>query len=290
MQVTVEPTTQLDSYELEAATMAPDDIPRLHELSVAVAWPHRAEDWAMLIQLGEGIIARDAIGRLAGSAMWFHFGTQFASIGMVIVSPRLQQHGAGHWLMAHVLDRLDGRGKVLNATSAAYRLYASLGFQPLGSVFQHSGPVRRVPAILGDARPTEPRDGAAIHALDTAALGAARPRIIDTLLAASTGMKLVRNGRLIGFALCRPFGRGVVIGPVVAETEDDALALVTPIIAAHRGIFLRMDTREPDGKLRQMLTAAGLRLQDTVTRMRLGRPLQPRGKARTFGLASHTLG
>ena len=270
--------------------MTLDDIPRLHELSVAVAWPHRAEDWAVLIELGEGIIARDEIGRVVGSAMWFPIGTQFASIGMVIVSPRLQEHGAGRWLMDHVLARLDGRGKVLNATSLAYRLYASLGFQPLGSVFQHNGLVKRTPAILGDARPIEARDAAAIHALDAAALGAARPRIVDTLLAASTGMKLVRNGRLTGFALCRRFGRGLVIGPVVAETEDDALALVTPTIAAHRGRFLRMDTREPDGRLRQMLTASGLRLQDTVTRMRLGRPLQPRSKARTFGLASHTLG
>lgn len=53
---------QLDSFTLEARDMTPADIPALHELSVAVGWMHRAEDWAVTLELGEGIFLTDEIG------------------------------------------------------------------------------------------------------------------------------------------------------------------------------------------------------------------------------------
>ncbi len=74
-----------------------------------------------------------------------------------------------------------------------------------------------------------------------------------------------------GFALCRRFGRGHVLGPVVASSEFEAIALIAPIVAQHREQFLRMDTRVPDGPLRRFLTGHGIAYHDTVTRMALGR-------------------
>ncbi len=109
-------TKALDSYELTLTDMVPEDVPRLHELSIAVNWPHRPKDWELAINLGRGYLARDEIGRVLGSAMWFPMGETLASIGMVITSPRLQDHGAGRWLMHHVLSDTTGRSKVLNAT------------------------------------------------------------------------------------------------------------------------------------------------------------------------------
>ena len=93
-------TLEIGGFELSLQPMTVADIPRLHELSVSVSWPHRAEDWAMLLHLGRGWVARDPIGRVLGSAMWFPFGPQVASIGMVITSPRLQENGAGRQRLA----------------------------------------------------------------------------------------------------------------------------------------------------------------------------------------------
>ena len=90
----MEPVKQVDSYELTARPMAMDDIPALYALSIGVRWPHRPEDWAMLIRLGHGVVAEDAIGRVVGSAMWWPMGPDFARIGMVITTPRLQEQGA----------------------------------------------------------------------------------------------------------------------------------------------------------------------------------------------------
>ena len=140
-----EPVKQLDSYELTARPMAMDDIPALHPLSIGVQWPHRPEDWAMLIRVGHGVVAEDAIGRVVGSAMWWPMGPDFARIGMVITTPRLQEQGAGRWLMQQIAGPIGARDKALTATRAALRLYLSLGFRPGPTVYLHQGTWRRRP-------------------------------------------------------------------------------------------------------------------------------------------------
>ena len=81
-----------------------------------------------------------------------------------------------------------------------------------------------------------------------------------------------------------------MVGPVVAASEADALALITPHVAAHAGRFLRLDTREAEGPFRAYLEACGLLALDTGTSMSLGRDRAPEGPARIYGLASHSLG
>ena len=34
---------------------------------------------------------------------------------------------------------------------------------------------------------------------------------------------LLRSGEAVGYSFCREFGRGVVIGPVVARNDNDAI-------------------------------------------------------------------
>lgn len=286
----IEKMKHLSAYNLEASPMTQADVPKLHELSVSVSWPHRAEDWAMLIAQGEGIVARDEIGRVVGSAMWFALKPGYTSIGMVITSPRLQAHGTGRWLMEHVLQQADGAACVLNATRAAIRLYVSLGFMPIASVYQHNGTVVKVPEGPAGSRPMAATDHAAILALDHRATGMDRAGLVNALIDVSKGTVIERNGQVQGFALCRRFGRGHVVGPVVAENEEDAIALVRPHVIAHQGSFLRLDTRQGKGPLRSFLQEAGLVHYDTVMRMRLGELPAEEGVARTIGLASQALG
>jgi GNAT superfamily N-acetyltransferase len=285
-----EPVKQVDSYELTARPMAMDDIPALHPLSIGVRWPHRPEDWAMLIRVGHGVVAEDEIGRVVGSAMWWPMGPDFARIGMVITTPRLQEQGAARWLMQQIAGPIGARDKALTATREALRLYLSLGFRPGATVYLHQGTVVETPAAIPGARPMVAADEAAVRALDAAALGAERRAVLDELLAVSDGTVLERDGAVAGFALCRRFGRGHVVGPVIAASEEDALALVAPHVAANAGRFLRLDTREPEGGFRAYLEACGLSLFETGIAMSLGRDRVPEGPARIYGLASHSLG
>ncbi|MET1416624.1 GNAT family N-acetyltransferase [Roseibium sp. HPY-6] len=282
-------TKTLDSYLLSLSEMNHGDISKLHELSICVNWPHRANDWAMLFGLGEGFVTRDKIGRVLGSAMWFPMGETLASIGMVITSPRLQDHGAGRWLMQHILERTTHRNKILNATKAAYRLYISLDFVPQKTVYQHNGIVKSVPVTPEHSRPLEQSDLPAIIELDEQAYGANRSPVLEKIAAVSEGTVLEQAGEIVGFALRRRFGRGHVIGPVVASSEEDAVKLIQPHVAALHGQFTRVDTRADDGPLRQFLSNSGIGLFDTVTTMTLGEPPKP-GPLTTFGLVNQALG
>src|SRR5262249_36146203 len=111
----------------------------------------------------------------------------------------------------------------------------------------------------------------------------------------STGYGLFRDGRLAAFAFCRPFGRGHVVGPVVAGTDADAIAVVQAHVEDHAGRFLRIDTRSENGPFAAFLSQAGLPIYDTVLSMSLQQgtadPHVPdsRGPA-IYALASQALG
>jgi GNAT superfamily N-acetyltransferase len=257
--------------------MTLEDIDKLHELSITVLWPHRPEDWRMLLQLGKGFVGCDPIGRIVASGMWFPIGNHFATIGMVITSPRLQALGGGRWIMKHVMAQCENRDIVLSSTKAGYRLYQSLSFQPIATVFQYQGIATFIdqlrPCVNEGIRQLEANDIESILQLDKNAFGIDRSSIIKAVLEKSQGSVLVRDDKVIGFALCRKFGRGHVIGPVVAQNSADAIALIAPHVNQHAGHFLRIDTTEQNSDFTNFLNESGMHEFDTVTAM-TSKPLE----------------
>jgi ribosomal protein S18 acetylase RimI-like enzyme len=280
-------------YEIAIRPMVEADLDQLHQLSIGVGWPHRPEDWRLVIGLGHGVVACDAIGRVLGSAMWWPFGESFATVGMVITSPRLQAQGAGRELMEMIFAQIGSRDLRLSSTKAGYRLYRSLGFEPVGRVFQHQGKALPPPApvaTLPGLRPVVPGDLDALARLDASAYGADRHQAIAALLPVSVGTLLERDGAVVGYALCRPFGRGHVVGPIVAEDDDMAIALLGAHVEARQGTFLRVDTAQEQGAFGAFLESCGLTIFDTVTPMIRGCSHGPSGAARIFGLVNQALG
>ena len=275
--------------------MADVDIECLHSLSIGVRWPHRANDWDMLRSIGTGTVAIDDIGRAVGSAMWFDYGASFATIGMVITAPRLQVRGTATWLMDRVLQDIGNRNIGLNATRAAKRLYRVLGFQPECPVYQHQGRVFPPPTTETAAVERQPGDLSDILLLDREAFAADRSRALVRLAAVSKIIALVRGGKLVAYSFCREFGRGVVVGPVIAANDGDAIAVVRPHLLDHAGRFVRLDTREESGDFPQFLTLSGMPVFDAVTTMSYGRPWigsssPNQGKPKVYGLAAQALG
>jgi GNAT superfamily N-acetyltransferase len=294
IQVSNKTSTRLQTYELTLKDLQDNDIDKLHQLSVGVGWPHRPDDWRMLLQLGKGYAACDKIGRIVGSAMWFPMGDDFATTVMVITSPRLQGQGGGRWLMNHVLQQCRGRRLQVNSPRIAYRLFDALGFDPAAIVHQHQGvavdPGQAAVPAGALLRPLQATDLADIVRLDQAAFGADRTAILSELLEQSNGSVLERDGLIAGFALCRRFGRGHVIGPVVARDSADAIALTSPHVATHAGSFLRVDTAQSEGGYTEFLSRCGMPEFDQVTTLSLPPRAQVDAEACTFALASHTLG
>lgn len=289
-------TFQLDSFAVTVCDIADADVKALHALSLSVGWPHRAEDWQFMLGIGRGLVALDESGRVHGSAMWFPFGADFATVGMVIVTPLLQKHGGGQRLMRLVLEQAKGRALGLQATDQSHQLFLSLGFVDEGTIYLRQGHVDVAQGVTplsdADIREVREADLQDLRNLDRLATGHDRGALMDALVARSRGLTLRRGGRLEALALIRPFGRGSVIGPVIAASEADAIGVVAPLLAAQQGRFVRMDVGAASGRLTDLLDQCGLPVCDTVTRMSLGRPwrLSAGAEPAMYALASHATG
>lgn len=294
----VDTNLQLDVFRLATVDIAAVELSQLHALSIGVGWPHRAADWEMLREVATGLALQDEIGRVVGSVVWTRYGTDAAMVGMMITSPRLQEQGAGTWLMNEVIARNPGRRLLLTATDVARRLYRSLDFRFERTVIQCQGEAQPPPpAPLPEGTSLRLAEAAGrvaeVAALDALATGLDRSHVLARLARDAALTVIERDGRLTGYAMCRRFGRGHVIGPVIAASDEEATALVAPHVAARAGGFLRLDTPALEGSFARFLAASGLAVFDTVTSMGLVRepwlPTTPEAPRR-YGLASQALG
>lgn len=266
------------------------------QLSVAVGWPHRQCDWQRLLALGTGLAGVDN-DTLVATAMHWSFDARLATLGMVIVSPAYTRRGVGRRAMEALLDTISATRIELHATLAGADLYRSLGFTETRWVHQCQGRVVNAGAGL-EPRPLPPHtilrsfratDYEALMALDEQAIGSPRRALLSGLLEQGEALVLEQaDGRLAGAALCRDFGRGDVIGPVIATGPDAARCLVEAWIIRRVGCFVRLDT--PDPYLAAWLAEIGVVEVDRVRQMVAGDRLPATGPATRYALASQALG
>ena len=240
-------------------------------LSQEMSWPYRLEDWAFALELGQGFVLLDAAGTVIATAAWWAYGEDHASAGMIIVAKAAQGRGHGARLMDALLAAAHPRTITLNSTAEGLALYERRGFVRIGVIQQHQGvPHGRhqaPPANL--VRAMAASDVEAVARLDRQATGWARRPMLDRLIQAGDGHVLVRDGAPRGYAVSRLFGRGHVIGPVVADSADDARALIEAALARLGQVFVRVDTAA-NSQLGDWLESIGLRQVGDATTMVLG--------------------
>lgn len=285
---------RLRDAETTFRPMHAGDLAAMHRLAQEMSWPHRAEDCALMLGLGAGIVALDGADGPVGVGMRWSFGRDTGTIGMMLVARERQGRGIGRALMASLIADSGARALMLNATAEGLGLYERLGFIRTGLVRQHQARFAEKPVV--PAAPTvplrraSPVDHAALCTLDAAAFGADRSALIHGLVASGDAWLTEDAAGATGFAILRPFGRGTMIGPVAAPDEDAAIALVAAAARAAPAGVLRIDIPVEATRLGEWLTAAGLPAIDTVTTMLRGDwPSVPKTPQR-FGLAFQALG
>ncbi|NBC36443.1 GNAT family N-acetyltransferase [Novosphingobium sp. FSY-8] len=279
------------AIDVTVRAMGPGDIEAATELSRALNWPHREEDWAFFLELGEGLVAEHA-GRVVGTIMAWRYGVDAATLGMVIVADDLQGRGLGRRLMQAMIDRLDGRTIVLHATPAGQPLYEKLGFVAIGRVHQHQGvaPMAPLAELLPDerVRPMGAQDDAP-PALYSRASGMDRADLVEAMAQVDKGVVLTRDHLPVGFAMLRRFGRGWSIAPVVAPDSGGAKVLVLHWLGQNKGSFTRIDVTEAGG-LSPWLEGLGLPRVDTVVQMARGAVTPPADGISVYALSAQALG
>lgn len=270
--------------------MTPDDVPAAHSLSARLNWAHRAEDWAMVERTSCGFVAEDN-GTLIGTAFTCNQGTH-SSIGLVIVSDEYQGKGIGRQLMGLVLEAAKPRTPILNATGPGEPLYASMGFKTFDHVAQHQGiPTLPENAVADKACLTlTAADNDRVIDLANRGSGLDRTVVLNDLFPICKRVVGIEvDGKLEGVALLRPFGRGQVIGPIVARTAEQAKQMVTALILAFPGEYTRVDIPADCG-IGGWLEELNLKCVDRAPRMSLGEPPVIAENTLQFALVTQAIG
>ena len=250
------------------------DLEDAQALSHAFHWPHRVEDWRLALRHGEGVVA-EREGQMVGTGLRWLWGERHATVGMVIVAPQMQGRRIGQHLMRSLLAGLGDRTVLLHATAEGRGLYERLDFAITGEIRQHQGIASPTQLVaLGEGmrvRPLGRSDTKRLVALDTKAAGMPRDALITQLLAEGETVVLAHEGETVGFSVLRRFGRGYVIGPVVAPDFAHAQALIGYWCSRYAGKLLRLDVDAASGQP-EWLESIGLPRVSMVTTMVRGTP------------------
>ncbi|MBY5312607.1 GNAT family N-acetyltransferase [Rhizobium leguminosarum] len=278
----------MQASQIEIVPFGPDHLEAAVALSRQAGWPHRTEDWQLALALSDGRVAVED-GKVVGTVLVTPYKEDCATINMVIVDETMRGRGLGRKLMDAVLLIAGDRPLRLVATTAGLPLYQKLGFHETGTVAQHQGLAGDIAASAETQAATD-ADLPAIVALDRLAFGADREGLLSYFAGIGAFAVLRSDGHVSGFACLRPFGRGEVIGPVVAADLGQARKLIEHFIARRPGRFLRVDTTAETG-LSPWLVEQGLAHVGGGITMR--KPLvrdTADPTVTTFALASQALG
>jgi GNAT superfamily N-acetyltransferase len=221
--------------------MRPEDLASCHAMSLLLAAPAG--------RLAVPPSGQQQLGGRTGTARWhaqrgrqrhaLPLGEDYATLGLVIIADALQGRGLGRAMMQRLLQDAGTRNVILNATEAGRPLYEKLGFVVTDTLSQHQSTTahatpelaagERIRALRKDELPF-------LLALDRQASGMDRSALLVPLLDTSEVAVLEQGGQVKGVAYLREFGRGRVIGPVIASHVEDAKKLIAYWINAIRAL------------------------------------------------------
>jgi hypothetical protein len=187
---------------------------------------------------------------------------------------------------------------VLDATPAGREVYRGLGFVDTWG-FQRYARERRqtTPSMLDvtatglTLRPITDAIWSDLCAYDARIFGADRGELLMRLRGRAPQIDCYaeRNGRIAGMILGRDGRVATQIGPLVADDDDIAQALVMRALRATDTVIF-IDVPDSKKSLIAQLAAQGFAAQRPLTRMLLGRKLAYDDGQRTFAVAGPEFG
>ena len=280
------------------ALLTAAELPDAEALVREAGWNQVTADWEIFRALGT-VYASRAGARVVATAATMPYG-RFAWISMVLVAGEQRRRGLGTQLLKHCVAVLNesGRVPVLDATPAGRPLYRALGFEESWGYHRLARPDAKPlthSAIALDAtitiRPLADKDWGALCAYDAAAFGADRNALLQRLRSRLPPAELIaeRHGRIAGFMLGRNGRSAAQMGPLVAEDDGVAHALLARAIQSISGpVYL--DFADAKTEILAWLAGCGFSAQRQLTRMLYRRAAGFDDAARTFAVVGPEFG
>lgn len=279
--------------ESEIGRLALAELPDAEALVAEAGWNQVADDWRMFLDFGTAYAVR-AQGRVVATAAWLPY-ERCAWISMVLVTAALRRRGLATRLLHRCIADVTAAGlvPVLDATPAGRTVYAPLGFIEAWG-FARFASERRVVQPAETSAAIEPiADDAwpALCAYDTTVFGNDRSQILARMRGRLPPANLVarRGGHVVGMLLGRDGRTASHLGPLIAEDDEVAKALLARALNGIGGaVYIDIADAKPD--VRTFLEASGFSVQRPFTRMLLGRDRSFDDAGRTYAVIGPEFG
>jgi GNAT superfamily N-acetyltransferase len=281
------------------ASLTPSELDDAGALVREARWNQLAADWRIFLALGRLYVAQLDEGRIVATTATLPYGGRFAWISMVLVTGAYRRRGLATKLMQQAMRDLAAAKlvPVLDATPDGREVYRRLGFQDSWNfqrLIRRERPRGRAdvatPASV-TVRPITDADWSALCAYDAAAFGAERSDVLAGLRGRLPPADLVamRGNAIAGFLLGRDGGLASHIGPLIAEDDAAACALVARALEGIEGPLF-IDPADSKSDLRGFLDAHGFTAVRPFTRMLYGSSARFDDPARTFAVVGPEFG
>ncbi len=227
------------STETAIRRLSASDVTAAQPLSVEAGWNQVGADWRFMIDAGTAFGVDLPDGRLGASALVLPVGDRLRWISMVLVTADLRRKGVGTDLLRRCIAEAEqgGHAMGLDATELGRPVYLPLGFRDLYRISRWR--LERKPALISPPagltiKPLTAETLELLLAWDSERSGLQRRAILCHLRDRQPAMALLaeRKGNPAGFVLGREGRLATQIGPLVAEDDEAALALLQAAMQA----------------------------------------------------------
>jgi GNAT superfamily N-acetyltransferase len=262
------------------------DVPQNVALSRSAGWKDVDGEWRVLHAAADVRGVRDA-GRLVAQGALGDYGTA-ASLSKMVVASELQRRGLGARLLDGFLADADARGVPVGlcATDLGRPLYASRGFEVSGELMILFGAPEAGTADGGDV--VLANEVQTLLILDRKFSGCDRGAMLRARFVEACARVELR-GAEGGFGLAMPQGEHTLIGPILAEAEDEARRLAAALFRAAPGP-VRIDVPLEHAGFRRWLVEQGLREVSARVEMARGASRMPWQVPERFALSTQAWG
>ncbi|WP_326761999.1 GNAT family N-acetyltransferase [Streptomyces phaeochromogenes] len=269
-----------------------DDWPVIKGWAADEGWdPGKSDGACFFTQDPEGFFLGRIDGEPVSAISVVNYGADYAFLGCYLVRPDVRGRGYGLTTWKTALAHAGGRTVGLDGVVAQQGNYRQSGFELAYKTFRFGG----VPAA-GESAGTGVRaagaaDLDAITAYDSACYPADRAGFVEHWLTEAGHRALVRivDGRLTGYSVIRPALTSLRIGPLFADTAEDARALFAALAAEADGRPVSVDIPETSATGVALAEEYGLTPSFETARMYTG-PVRPYAADRVYGVTTLELG
>jgi GNAT superfamily N-acetyltransferase len=283
----------MNAGDLRQISLTPDHIPGGLALSQEAGWNQVAEDWAFMLGAGQAFGLLEGSGDLVASGLTIEC-PDYAWVSMILVTACWRRQGLASRLMGACLDALAARGLTpgLDASPDGREVYLRLGFRDVALLTRLAVDLRGLPSAEGlVVRPIQDGDIPDIIALDARSSGTNRDAILTFLRSRRPDLALVvkQAGTLRGFALARPGRLMPQLGPIVADSDEVAAALLASAGSVAGGPVI-LDLFDERAAIRGLLDRAGAVQRTRYIRMVRGQKNVLPERHQTYAVAGPELG